>query len=458
MDCWTATDRPRAISPWHPEPELLGRRVRYLYILAVYLATPLIALVMLWRGIGDRSYWDKFGERFGFGAPLAPGSIWIHAVSVGEVQASAALVTTLRERHPGIPVLVTTLTPTGMTRARALFKDLAQVRYIPFDLPGSVRRFFNRIEPRLAVIFETELWPNLYHQCGKRRIPLVLASARISPRSVSRYRRLGSLFRDSLSRGVVVAAQGEGDADRFRSLGADPGRTHVTGNIKFDFSVPADIAERGRRLREFYAAQRPMWVAGSTHSGEEEVVLDAHRIVRNGDRVVSGGHPRALLVLVPRHPPRFDEVAQGLQRAGVRFVRHSQRLGENAAAAAGSADVLLVDTLGELLDFYAAGDVAFVGGSLVPIGGHNLLEPAALGLPVLTGPHTANSEDIARLLVARGAAEVVHDAQQLGVRVSMLLSDPDERDRIGAAGRASVDNNRGALGKLLGLIEPLLRG
>jgi 3-deoxy-D-manno-octulosonic-acid transferase len=425
--------------------------VRYLYILAVYLAAPLISLVFLWRGLFDRSYWAGFGERFGFGAHLPPGSVWIHAVSVGEVNAAAALVTTLRERYPAVRVLVTTLTPTGAVRAKALFEDLAEVRYIPFDLPGSVRRFFNRVQPRVAVIFETELWPNIYHLCERRRIPLVLASARISSRSVSRYRRLGSLFRDAIARGVVVAAQGNADADRFVLLGADPDRTHVTGNIKFDFSVPQDIGERGRRLREFYAVSRPMWVAGSTHGGEEEIILEAQQIVR-------GTHPRALLVLVPRHPPRFDEVAHGLQRAGIRFVRRSQRLGEKASVAAASADVLLVDTLGELLDFYAAADVAFVGGSLIPVGGHNLLEPAALGLPILTGPYNGNSVDIANLLIERGAAEVVQDATALGRRVSLLLSDRAERDRIGARGRDSVDSNRGALGKLLGLIEPLLRG
>jgi 3-deoxy-D-manno-octulosonic-acid transferase len=425
--------------------------VRYLYVLAVYLAAPVVSLIMLCRGLRDRSYWANFGERFGFGERLAPGSIWVHAVSVGEVQAATALVTTLRERYPSIPVVVTTFTPTGAARARALFKDLAQVRYIPFDLPGAVGRFLARVQPRMAVIFETELWPNLYRQCSRRRVPLILASARISQRSVGRYQRLGSLFRDALSSAVVVAAQGEGDADRFKALGADPERTHVTGNIKFDFSVPHDMAERGNRLRESYAVDRPMWVAGSTHAGEEDIVLEAQRIVRQS-------YPRALLVLVPRHPPRFDEVAARLQQAGIRFVRRSQRLGEKAHAAARSADVLLVDTLGELLDFYAASDVAFVGGSLVPIGGHNLLEPAALGLPVLTGPHTANSADIARLLVTEGAAEVVHDANELGTRVTRLLADPAERERIGALGRASVDDNRGALGKLLGLIEPLLRG
>ncbi len=422
---------------------------------------------MLWRGIRDRSYWANFRERFGFGEYLQPPGIWVHAVSVGEVQAAAALVGTLRERYPAVPVIVTTLTPTGAQRARTLFKDLAHVRYIPFDLPSAVRRFFNRVQPRLAVIFETELWPNLYHECGRRRVPLVLASARISPRSVSRYRRLGALFRDALSRGIVIAAQGESDADRFRSLGADPDRTHVTGNIKFDFSVPLDMAARGRRLRERYGAARPVWVAGSTHGGEEEMILEAHRIVR-------AAHPGALLVLVPRHPTRCNEVADGMERDGVRFVRRSQQTEARApdpkvstdadppAVASGSADgrlveVLLVDTLGELLDFYAAADVAFVGGSLVPIGGHNLLEPAALGVPILTGPYNSNGEDIARLLVSRGAAEVVRDASQLGARAAVLLSDPGERARIGESGRACVDRNRGALAKLLGLIEPLLR-
>jgi 3-deoxy-D-manno-octulosonic-acid transferase len=425
--------------------------VRYLYSLALYVAAPLVSLVMLWRGFGDRSYWRNFTQRFGFGERLPPGSIWIHAVSVGEVQAAAALVNTLHERYPSIPLVVTTFTPTGASRASTLFEQVAHVRYVPFDLPGAARRFFARVRPRLAVIFETELWPNLYHECRRRRIPLILASARISSRSVGRYRRLGALFREALSRGVVVAAQGEADADRFKSLGADPDRTHVTGNVKFDFSVPADLGERGRRLRELYAMSRPVWIAGSTHEGEEQILLDAHRVVR---RV----HPRALLVLVPRHPPRFDEVAQLMERAGIPFARRSSRAPEKAGPEAGSADVLLVDTMGELLDFYAAADVAFVGGSLVPIGGHNLLEPAALGLPVLAGPYNSNSADIANLLVTRGAVEVVHDAQELGRRVAGLLSDPDERERIGAIGRSSVDSNRGALGKLLGLIEPLLRG
>ena len=423
--------------------------MRFLYSLLTCIAAPLFSVVLLFRGLRDRSYWRNFRERFGFGATLAAPCIWVHAVSVGEVQASAALVNTLRERYPDIPIVVTTFTPTGAGRARTLFKDRAQVRYLPFDLPGAVRRFFRRIQPRIAVIFETELWPNLYYQCGRRRVPLVLASARLSARSVDRYRRLGALFRETLAQGVVIAAQGEADANRFRALGSDPGNTHVTGNLKFDFSVPADIAERGRALRAYYAGNRPVWVAGSTHGGgEEEALIEAQKLVR-------ARQPGALLVMAPRHPNRFGEVAAQLVSRGVRFVRRSQ---VPAAGAIGEAEILLLDSLGELLDFYAAGDVAFVGGSLVPIGGHNLLEPAALGLPILTGPNTSNSAEVARLLIERGAAEVVKNPQELADTVVALLADPAARARMGVQGRAVVDANKGALQKLLGLVVPLIDG
>jgi 3-deoxy-D-manno-octulosonic-acid transferase len=423
--------------------------LRLLYLLAVYLAAPIISAMLLWRGLRDRSYWHNFSERFGFGARLSSHGVWLHAVSVGEVQACAPLVSALYQRHPGLALTVTTFTPTGAARARALFGNLAQVRYIPFDLPGAARRFLGRVQPRLAVIFETELWPNLYRECGRRRVPLVLASARISARSVGRYQRLGALFRDTLSQAVVIGAQAEGDAERFRALGAAATSTHVTGNLKFDFEVPPDIAQRGARLRAQYAPDRALWVAGSTHGGgEEQALLEAHQRVR-------AAHPGALLVLAPRHPPRFDEVAKSLAQAGVSFVRRSQA-GAGGAGAGQTCQVVLLDSLGELLDFYAAADVAFVGGSLVPIGGHNLLEPAALGVPILTGPNNFNSAEIARLLIERGAAEVVHDAAQLGARVSALLADAGERERMGAAASAAVDGNRGALSNLLGLIEPLL--
>jgi 3-deoxy-D-manno-octulosonic-acid transferase len=372
----------------------------------------------------------------------------VHAVSVGEVQAAAALVAALRDRYPETPVLVTTFTPTGAARARALFHGTAEVCFLPFDLPGSVRRFLGRARPRLAVIMETELWPNLYRQCRLRRIPLVIASARLSRRSTDRYRRLGALFKETVAGGVVVAAQGEGDAERFRALGAAAERTHVTGNLKFDLTLPADIGERGKALREQYAPSGAIWVAGSTHAGvEEEAVLEAHRHV-------AAAHPGALLVLAPRHPHRFGEVAAWLERQRVAFTRHSQS--SSAGAADEGPNVLLLDTLGELLYFYAAADVAFVGGSLAPIGGHNLLEPAALGLPVLTGPNNANGEDVARLLLDCGAAQIVRNGAHLGARVAELLGDRPRRVEMGNRGRAAVDRNRGALQKLMGLISSLL--
>jgi 3-deoxy-D-manno-octulosonic-acid transferase len=248
---------------------------------------------------------------------------------------------------------------------------------------------------------------------------------------------------------VVVAAQAPGDASRFRSLGADPNNTYVTGNLKFDFSLPDDIAERGRNLRAYYAPGRPVWVAGSTHGGgEEDALMEAQKLIRARE-------PRALLVMAPRHPNRFGDVAAQLVSRGARFIRRSQ---PPVAGATAEAEILLLDTLGELLDFYAAADVAFVGGSLVPIGGHNLLEPAALGLPILTGPNNSNSADAARQLIACGAVEVVQGPQELAEKVLTLFSAPELRTRMGARGSAFVQANKGALLKLLGLVVPLIEG
>ena len=423
--------------------------MRLLYLLAVYLAAPVISVTLAARGLRDRSYWRNFRERFGLGPFLAKSPIWVHAVSVGEVQAAAALIVALRDGYPETPLLVTTFTPTGAARARALFRGTAEVRFLPFDLPGSVRRFLDRARPRLAVIIETELWPNLYRQCRLRRIPLVIASARLSRRSTDRYRRLGALFKETVAGGIVVAAQGEGDAERFRALGAAAERTHITGNLKFDLALPPDIGERGKALREQYAPRRALWVAGSTHGGvEEEAVLAAQRSV-------GAARCAALLVLAPRHPSRFAEVASWLERQGIAFTRRSQSSAGDASRDEPS--VLLLDTLGELIYFYAAADVAFVGGSLVPIGGHNLLEPAALGLPVLTGPNNSNGEDVARLLLDCGAAQIVRNGAELGSRVAALLSDHALRAEMGNRGRDAVDRNRGALEKLLDLIDPLLQ-
>jgi 3-deoxy-D-manno-octulosonic-acid transferase len=419
--------------------------MRFIYILIAYLIAPVVLGAMALRGLRDRSHREGFAERFGLGRQLqGRRNIWVHAVSVGEVQASAPLVHALLAKFPEVPLVLTTGTATGRARARALFKERVDIRYVPIDLPGSVRRFFQRVNPALAVILETEIWPNLYHRCGRLGIPLVLASARISPRSVKSYRRLVGLFRQTLSHGIFIAAQSEQDAERFRSIGANPERTHVVGNIKFDFTLPPSIESQGAELRRLLGMDRPVWVAGSTHGEEEDVLVAAHRELR-------ARYAQALLVLVPRHPPRFVEVADSLRAQGVNFVTRS-----SGAATAGNTEVFLVDKLGELLAFYAAADVAFVGGSLVPIGGHNLLEPAALGLPVLAGPNNFNSADIARLLVECGAVRIVHDAPQISAAIGELLADPTARSNMGASGRRAVEENRGAVRRLMEFLEPLL--
>lgn len=418
--------------------------MRFVYIVFAYLLAPLVIGAFAVRGLRDRSHRQGFSQRLGFGEALTADSIWVHAVSVGEVQAAAPLVHALRERFPAVPLVLTTATPTGRARAQALFKTGVDVRYVPIDLPGAVRRFFRRVRPRLAIILETEIWPNLYNRCGRLNVPLVMASARISPRSVDRYRRLVGLFRDALSHGIFIAAQSEEDAERFRSIGANPQRTHVIGNIKFDFGYPPDIAERGRDLRRMLGANRAVWVAGSTHDKEEDVLLDAHALIRQR-------YPDALLVLVPRHPPRFGEVAASIKDRGVVFVSRTSGMSVTERT-----QVYLLDTLGELPPFYAAGDVAFVGGSLVPIGGHNLLEPASLGEPIVAGPHNFNSADISKLLIERGAVRIVHGAAELAKVVGDLLADPAARHQMGAAGRKAVDENRGAVSRLMAFIDPLL--
>jgi 3-deoxy-D-manno-octulosonic-acid transferase len=410
-----------------------------LYSLLAYFAAPGAFAVVLWRGIEDRSYWQDLRQRFGFGARISvANSIWIHAVSLGEVTASASYVRALRAAYPNDALVLTTGTPTGARRARELFRNLVDVRFAPYDLPGSVRRFMRRTRPRLTVVIETELWPNVFAQCRREGVPIIIASARISPRTFPRYLRFRALFAAMLSGEVWVAAQTSDDAQRFLALGAAAERVEVSGNLKFDIQVGDTVLQTGGDLRAHYLQSLPAWIAGSTHAGEEDEILDAHALVR-------AAVPRALLILVPRHPNRFDTVAHNLNRRGIKYARRST----SPTSIPPDTEVLLVDTLGELLTFYAAADVAFVGGSLVPIGGHNLLEPAALGVPVITGPHNTNSPEIARLLVDRKAAVTVRDAQELATAVSGWLAEEGDRIEAGERARGAVVENRGALKRLM---------
>ncbi|MGI9260639.1 MAG: lipid IV(A) 3-deoxy-D-manno-octulosonic acid transferase [Woeseiaceae bacterium] len=419
--------------------------MRFAYAALTYLLLPVYASYWFLRGISNRSYWDRLGQRFGRNYPKPVGGcIWVHAVSVGEVQASVPLVRTLMQRFPDRHVLITTVTPTGAERVRMLFGDTVLHCYIPFETPDAVTSFFDSIDPVIALILETEIWPNLYHECGRREIPLILVSARISPKSVKSYRKFLPLFRETLSHGIVIAAQSEADAERFRSLGAAPERTWMTGNIKFDIELPADLEEHGEDLRRDNFEGRPVWVAASTHDREESQVLHAHRLVRSQ-------FPDAILVLIPRHPERFAAVRATLHRDGYKYISRTEGL-----PCTSDVEVYLVDTMGEVPLFYAAADVAFVGGTLVPVGGHNLLEPAALRKPVVTGPHLFNTQDIADKFEKVGASITVNNAGQLGSAVSDLFSDQASALDIGNRGFEIIQQNRGALGRLLRLIEPLI--
>jgi len=387
-------------------------------------------------------YRRRWAERFGFFPPVAAeNSVWVHAVSVGEAQAAVPLIKWLMEQ--GRPVIVTTMTPTGSQRVHETFGGKVHHVYVPYDLPGAVQRFLMRARPSLAIIMETELWPNLFHACRERDIPVVLANARLSERSAAGYRWVAGLTRETLRHLSMIAAQSPADAEHLIALGAEAKHVRITGSIKFDVKLPASVREQAAVLRREWG-DRPVWIAASTHEGEEEQVLDAMARVRL--RV-----PRVLLVLVPRHPERFSKVEALCRKRGYKVSLRSQDHAVDAETA-----VFLGDTMGELLLFYAAGDVAFVGGSLVPTGGHNVLEPAGLEVPVIFGPYMFNFADIGRQLLEAGGARRVQDAARLAEAVVDFLEHPEVRRAMGQKGGLWVEQNRGALKSLTEIVGQYL--
>ncbi|RRQ21609.1 lipid IV(A) 3-deoxy-D-manno-octulosonic acid transferase [Thiohalobacter thiocyanaticus] len=419
--------------------------MRALYSALLYLLIPLALLRLLWRGLRAPAYLRRWGERFGFVPVLeARPWIWVHAVSVGEVQAAAPLVTALLERYPEYELLVTTTTPTGAMQGQRLFGQRVRHCYLPWDLPDAVARFLGRVQPRLGLIMETELWPNLIAACQRRNIPVALINARLSARSAARYRRVPGLTAATLGRVSWIGAQTRADAERLIDLGAAPARVTVTGNTKFDAVIPGSAREQAEVLRRGWDPARPVWIAASTHEGEDELLLAAHRRVR-------ARLPQALLILVPRHPERFARVAGLVERAGFRGARRSRNEAVTSEAA-----VYLGDTMGELPVLLAAADLAFVGGSLVPVGGHNPLEPAALGLPILCGPHMFNFSGIVQLLEAAGAVRTVADVAELAAAVTAWLEDASERAQWGERARQAVEANRGARDRVLQHLAALL--
>jgi 3-deoxy-D-manno-octulosonic-acid transferase len=419
---------------------------RFIYTLAVLALLPWAILHLLWRARRQPEYLRHWGERFGYfdAVPPVPShqgiplriTIWLHAVSVGETRAAQPLVAALRERYPGYRILFTHMTPTGRATSEALFGDSVDHIYLPYDTPWAVRHFLRHYRPRFGLIMETELWPNLIAACRRESVPLRLVNARLSQRSAGRYAKFPALTREALRGLVAIGAQSTADAARLEALGAQ-GVT-VTGNIKFDIEAPDEQLCLGRELRLRYG-NRPVWLGASTREGEEALILDAWRKVGAGDT--------ALLVIVPRHPQRFDEVARLAAERGFVVQRRS-----DDAPVAPSTQVLIGDSMGEMFAYYASADVAFIGGSLLDFGSQNLIEAAACGTPVLIGPSTRNFAEAAREAIACGAALSIGDADDLVAQVNALLANGDRRRDMGNAGRAFAERHRGATARTMDLI------
>lgn len=412
--------------------------MRFAYTFLLYLLLPFVLLRLAWRARRQPGYLRHIPERFGRYAPVPHGSyIWIHAVSVGETRAAAPLIHALRGKYPQCRILLTHMTPTGRATGESLFDAGVERCYLPYDYPGAVARFLDGYRPRAGILMETEIWPNLIRACRARSIPLYLANARLSEKSYAGYRRFAALTRESLEGFAAIAAQSAEDARRFAALGA--GGVRITGSVKFDITPPPAQVEHGRALRRALGETRPVLLAASTREGEEAPLLDA---------LARAAIPGLLTVIVPRHPQRFEEVARLVEARGLRLQRRSAN-----AAVAPAIGVMLGDSMGEMFAYYSACDVAFVGGSLLPLGGQNLIEACAVGRPVLIGPFTYNFAEATELAVRAGAAVQVPDAAALAREAGRLLHDAAAARRMGEAGLAFCAAHRGATARVLELIQ-----
>ncbi|WP_323846656.1 lipid IV(A) 3-deoxy-D-manno-octulosonic acid transferase [Microbulbifer magnicolonia] len=431
--------------------------MRILYTWLFRAALPLVLLRLWWRGRVQPEYRQRLRERLGRVPARASRKplIWVHSVSVGETLAAVPAIEQLAARHPHWQWLVTTTTPTGSERVRAALQPLLGGRllhyYLPYDLPECLRPFVDALRPDMLVIIETELWPNLLATCAERSIPTLLANARLSEKSARGYGRFSRLTRAMLGNLTRVVAQYAADAERFVALGLPSERVVASGNIKFDLHIDLGLESEAQALAHQWRGRsgRRVWLAASTHAGEEEIILDTFAQLRRD----YPEHADLLLVLVPRHPQRFDGVARLCRERGFKLLRRSDR-----GLPAPEHQILLGDTMGELLRFYGACDIAFVGGSLVPVGGHNMIEPAAWGVPVVCGPHLHNFATVAALLRAAGGMAVVDTAERLAVQIKDWLDDDGERRMAGERGRLVAEENSGALRRLLDEIESLAAG
>lgn len=426
---------------------------RYLYTILFSLALPLVMLRLLYRSIKAPAYRQRWPERFGFveALPAATPCIWVHAVSVGETLAAAPLIRRLLLDYPQHTIVITTTTPTGSERVQALFAEQlssGRIRhaYATYDIPGLLNHFLDRCHPSIVVIMETELWPNLVHCCAIRKIPVVLANARLSEKSARGYGRFASLTRTMLGEMTCVAVQNITDGERFLRLGLPEAKRVVTGSIKFDLDLDEGTKQQAQQYRQSWSNgnKRLVWLVASTHPGEDEMVVDVFQSLRKSC-------PELLLVLVPRHPERFNPVAQLCRSKQLNTLRRSEMMSGDATVTENTA-VLIGDTMGELMWMYGVCDVTFVGGSLVPVGGHNLIEPAAWAKPIVTGPHLHNFSEISQLLSTAQALQICESVSALESALLILLADETKRHDMGQRAYRVAEANRGALNKLLAVI------
>ena len=409
------------------------------------LGTPLVLLYLALRGLKDGAYFKRWSERFGFiNAEAVSGGIMLHAASVGEYNAAKPLILELLKCYPELPITITTLTPTGSARVTQDLGSRVSHFYIPLDLPGATSRFLARLQPRLLLVMETEIWPNLFLNAQRLKLPVVIANARLSRRSASRFRRLSGFTRRVLQSVTWFGAQSNEDRNRLIQCGANPESTDMSGNLKFDLNLPTGLAEKAVQLRSAWGIQRPVLVAGSTHEADESVLIPAFAELLKS-------LPTALLILVPRHPERFARTAELAKTAGLRTEMHTQ--GE---ACSEQAQCFVIDAMGELMTYYACGDIAYVGGSMGEQGGHNALEPAALGLPVLFGPNMENAMDIAAKLIESKAAISVPNQKELHEAVRNLFNNSVQCRDMGNNGRFLIETNKGALELTLTAVKHLL--
>ncbi|MGR8998866.1 MAG: lipid IV(A) 3-deoxy-D-manno-octulosonic acid transferase [Gammaproteobacteria bacterium] len=419
--------------------------MRAFYSFLFYLFIPIVLLRLIWRSFKAPAYRYRWRERFAFYNKKYPqGVIWFHAVSVGEAEALFPLIRQIQKQHPDVKLLITTTTPTGSARVKAVMRETVEHVYLPYDIPWAVNRFIQCFKPKLAVIMETEIWPNLFAYCGKTGIPLYIINARLSEKSSRGYQKIPSLVHPALAQVNLIATQTQDDANRFIAVGAENDKVKTLGNIKFDIEIPQATIDQGLQLKADLFGGRFVWLIASTHKDEEILFLPIYKAIKQKI-------PELLLVIVPRHPERFADVKKLCEQHQLNVVLRTAGEGIYTAT-----DVYLVDTMGELKMLYAAADIAFVGGSMVPAGGHNILEAAAIGIPVLFGPYMANFKEIASGALNQGAAIQCQNADEIMNKILSLYKQPAYREALAERGKAFVSQNQGAIARICEILAQII--